>query len=152
MALEVRDLRSHSSLNLLMTFPKYGQRKTIRRFGNGLQQSFWQGQPSSTCLNYTTTASEVKSTHGSKIINRSYTGGASGRKHIRLYQCGLRSPQGSVLGPSLFLYYINDKPVGLKSILRLFADDTISYKTVSNTPDAETLQADLDKLATWEQK
>ena len=55
-------------------------------------------------------------------------------------------------GHSFFLYHINDMPIGLKSTLRHFADDTISYMTVSNTPDAETLQADLDKLATWEQK
>ena len=55
-------------------------------------------------------------------------------------------------GHRFFLYHINDMPIGLKSTLRHFADDTISYMTVSNTPDAETLQADLDKLATWEQK
>ena len=58
--------------------------------------------------------------------------------------------KGSVLGPSLFLYYIIDMPIGLKSTLRPFADNTISYMTVPNTKDAETLQADMDKLATWE--
>jgi len=61
-------------------------------------------------------------------------------------------PQGSVLGPALFLYYINDIPDGLHSKTRLFADDTISYLAISNNSDCNTLQTDLDKLSQWEQK
>jgi hypothetical protein len=59
-------------------------------------------------------------------------------------------PQGSVLGPGLFLYYINDLQSRLTSTVRLFADDTIAYLTISNNNDAETLQKDLDKLGHWE--
>jgi len=59
-------------------------------------------------------------------------------------------PQGSVLGPGLFLYYINDIADGLKSKARLFADDTIDYMAISSEADAQTLQEDLDKLAAWE--
>jgi len=61
-------------------------------------------------------------------------------------------PQGSVLGPSLFLFYINDMPLELSSRVRLFADDTIVYIAISNFTDCEKLQSDLDKLADWENK
>ncbi len=61
-------------------------------------------------------------------------------------------PQGSVLGPSLFLYYINDLPLKLNSTVRLFADDTMAYITVTSDNDARLLQADLDMLAKWEDK
>ena len=59
-------------------------------------------------------------------------------------------PQGSVLGPCLFLLYINDLAQDLNSTVRLFADDTIAYMTISNQSDAAMLQHDLDKLAHWE--
>ena len=61
-------------------------------------------------------------------------------------------PQGSVLGPALFLLYINDIPDGLNSTCRLFADDTISYLTVKSNADAKQLQDDLQVLAHWEQR
>ena len=54
------------------------------------------------------------------------------------------------MGPSLFLFYINDMPDDTKSTVRLFADDTIVYLTVSSCDN--TLQEDLDKLAIWEVK
>ena len=59
-------------------------------------------------------------------------------------------PQGSVLGPCLFLFFINDLAEQLDSRVRLFADDTIAYLTVDSQSDAMALQHDLDLLAVWE--
>ena len=41
-------------------------------------------------------------------------------------------------------------PEGITSKVRLFADDTIAYLTISSDQDARTLQSDLDKLTKWE--
>lgn len=59
-------------------------------------------------------------------------------------------PQGSVLGPVLFLIFINDLPDNLRSSVRLFADDCVLYRNISSPQDCNILQEDLDNLARWE--
>ena len=59
-------------------------------------------------------------------------------------------PQGTVLGPPLFLIYINDLPECVNhSEIRLFADDCIVYRCIHNQQDAELLQEDINAIQTW---
>ena len=60
-------------------------------------------------------------------------------------------PQGTVLGPTLFLLYINDLPLLVSSSTTiLFADDCILYREIDSPADAKLLQHDLDALQNWE--
>ena len=61
-------------------------------------------------------------------------------------------PQGTVLGPLLFLVYINDLAGEVSSSVRLFADDCVMYRPVVSEADCEMLQADLHALHRWENK
>ena len=61
-------------------------------------------------------------------------------------------PQGSVLGPILFLLYVNDIDDGLNCKVSKFADDTKIACKVTTTREKETLQSDLDQLTHWANK
>ena len=62
-------------------------------------------------------------------------------------------PQGSILGPALFLLYVNDLPEVISSVIivLMFADDTKIFSEIKTLEDASSLQKDLGKLATWSQ-
>jgi hypothetical protein len=55
-------------------------------------------------------------------------------------------PQGSVLGPLLFLAYVNDIWRNTESTIRLFADDCIIHRKIVSNKDIEKMQIDLNSL------
>ena len=60
-------------------------------------------------------------------------------------------PQGTVLGPLLFLAFINDLPEAVNQPgFRLFADDCLLYRLIRSDADAKRLQEDLEALEKWE--
>ena len=61
-------------------------------------------------------------------------------------------PQGSVLGPILFLIYINDLDDSITSNVLKFADDTKLFRKVNTDGDKQHLQNDLDRLVKWSEK
>ena len=56
-------------------------------------------------------------------------------------------PQGSVLGPLLFILYVNDLPAQVNSFCKLFADDAKLYKDLQNLEDFESLGQ--NKIYVW---
>ena len=59
-------------------------------------------------------------------------------------------PQGSVLGPVLFLIFITDLLDNIRSSVRLFADDCVLYRNIHSLQDCLALQEDLTSLGKWE--
>ena len=73
-----------------------------------------------------------------------------GGEHSTWTQVMSGVPQGTVLGPLLFLTYINDLPNNIHSSIRVFADDCVLYREIKNEIDSQELQKDLNSLMKWE--
>ena len=58
-------------------------------------------------------------------------------------------PQGTVLGPLLFLLHINDLLSVVSSNVRHFVDDCLIYRNIKNKEDQITLQKDLNLIENW---
>ena len=61
-------------------------------------------------------------------------------------------PQGSVLGPTLFIYYINDLPGLCEALCKIFADDTKTFKPIKCSEDSCKIQRTLNALSAWSEK
>ena len=72
-----------------------------------------------------------------------------GSTYSRYFKVLSGVPQGTVLGPLLFLIFINDLPDGLKSFASLFADD---LKFVTRTMNHNETQCDIEKLNQWQKQ
>ena len=58
-------------------------------------------------------------------------------------------PQGSILGPHLFIVYVNDMPEIVTNMIKMFADDTKIFAECKNNEDRIRLQEDLESLDKW---
>ena len=58
-------------------------------------------------------------------------------------------PQGSLLGPTLFVIFINDIPSLVRNSCKRFADDAKFYTSIKTNVDTSSLQGDINRLAHW---
>ena len=59
-------------------------------------------------------------------------------------------PQGTVLGPLLFILYLNELPEGIPSQVSLLADNCLLYWEINTINDCQELQKDINTLCNWE--
>ena len=92
-----------------------------------------QGRPAAWVKASLTNRTQVVSVNGSHSNPQPVTSG---------------NPHGPVLGPVLFLLYINITD-NINSQIRLFADDSVIYREINDHQDHLIIQRDLDNLSVW---
>ena len=102
-------------------------------------------------INFMPTAFVAKPCHGSRlflVVGHRLLSSRGGCSEEVTVTSGV--PQGSFLGPILFLAYINDLPEKVKSQVRLFADGTAAYLAITKPTESKQLQDEIDTLQEWE--
>lgn len=69
--------------------------------------------------------------------------------HSKTFLVASGIPQGSILGPLLFLIFINDIPQSLSNCCLLYADDLKFYRRILSNQDCISLQSDINQLFDW---
>ena len=122
---------------IVLDYSKAFDTVPFERLLNKLQAYGVQGNTSKWIRGFLTKRTQEVVVNGSKSKTTKVTSGV---------------PQGTVLGPLLFLSYINDIELGIQSKMRLFADDSAMYREINTVEDALALQRDLFKLQEWSHK
>ena len=102
-------------------------------------------------LHYYAIRNHTLSSIGAFLSNRTQTTVVNGA-HSSYVEVTSGVPQGYVLGPMLFLLYINDINNAITSQIKLFADDIVLYRNIRNQNDQVILQNDLDTISSWAEK
>ena len=102
-------------------------------------------------LHYYGISNHTLSRLGVFLSNRTQTTVANG-VHSSYVEVTSGVPQGSVVGPMLFLLYINHINNAITSQIKLFADDSVLYRKICIENDQVILQDDLDAISSWAEK
>ena len=78
------------------------------------------------------------------------TASPTGGREINNFSRNIWLTTGNVMGPLLFLIYINDLPEQVTATVRLFPDDCLLYRKIKSSEDTNILQKDRDALQQWE--
>lgn len=74
---------------------------------------------------------------------------AANKANLRSYSMGSDVPQGTVLGPLVFLVYANDLPNNIASSVCLFADNCVIYWEIKSASEVSVPQPEINQVSKW---